>query len=138
MILALVAAGLFSGRVPAVGDGSTGVTTTDAFAKQLEDEWTDLGKKKETLKGVARRFEILKEIVRAPSPTAQRFLLGLFKKSSSQGDHRLHAMLALVKMATDPTLDAVLSTLAREHDATLWQAFGESLATARPKPSRRG
>src|SRR5207249_4490447 len=99
------------GRSRAAADGGNGVTTPDAFAKQLEDEWNEIGKKKETLKGVARRFEILREIARAPSQTAQRFLLGLLRKPSSQGDHRLHAMLALVKMADAPSLDAVLATL---------------------------
>ena len=128
IILLLLATTFVGGRVAA--DGTTGVTTPDAFAKQLEDEWNELGKKKETLKGVARRFEILKEIARAPSGTAQKFLLGLVRKSSTLGDHRFHALLALVKMADASALETTLATLVKEKDATLWEGFAEALADA--------
>jgi hypothetical protein len=104
-------------------------TSVDAVAKQLQDEFEELNgpKKKDTIKAPGRRLEILRELARARSHTAWKFLLQTLRKSTS-GDEQLHALLALVKTADGATLEATLAALAREKDATLWQAFGEALA----------
>lgn len=114
---------------PADADGSTVARTTDAVAKELADEFEELVKsKKPKLKDGERKLEILRELERAPCETAQRFLLGLVKKKSTEGDHRLYAMRALLKMADTKALDTVVSSLQKAKDPTLWQAFGEMLS----------
>lgn len=125
--IVLLAATLLLGSTYAFGDGSTGVTSTDAYAKERADEFKELAKKN-TLKATERRLEILTELERAPCRTAQRFLYGLLKKRSTPGDQRLYAMRSLLKMADEKTLEGVLATLLRAKDPTLWQAFGEYLA----------
>lgn len=125
--IGLLTASLLLGSPCAYGDGSTGATSTDAWAKERTDEFKELSKKK-TLKAGERRLEILKEFERAPCRTAQRFLFGLFKKRATPGDHRLYALRSLLKMADEKTLDGILATLSKAKDPTLWQAFGEYLA----------
>lgn len=132
---ALAATLLLLGGLALVGprdvaaDGSTVGRSTDAVAKELADEFEELVKsKKPKLKDSERQLEILRTLERAPCDTAVRFLVGLVKKKSTTGDHRLYAMRALLKMADDKALDTLVSALQKGKDATLWFAFGEMLA----------
>jgi hypothetical protein len=114
----------------AVADDGNVARSTDAVAKEREKEYEDL-QKKDTSAAPGKRVEILRGLAFAPCNTARRFLLGVFQRPKAPGDERIEAMRSLLVMAEESTLEQVLATLAREKDATLWQAFSEAL-TNRP------
>jgi hypothetical protein len=118
---------------PARGDPGTVARSTDAVAKERQDEFEDL-EKKGTHEAARKRLEILDGLAFAPCPTAQRFLLGLVKKASAPGDERLRALLALLKIADEQAFEDALAALGREKDATLWQGLGEGLADRLSNP----
>jgi hypothetical protein len=118
------------GRAPAVADDGTGAASVDAVAKQRQDEFEELQKKK-TTQAAMQRLEILRGLAFAPCTTARRFLLGLVKKSSASGDERVGALQSLVHMLDESALETLLATLVQEKDPTLWQVFSESLGSAR-------
>ena len=126
--LALLVTLLFVGSVSAYPDGSTGATSTDAYARERVTEFQDIAKqKRRSIKDKDRQHEILRELARAPSRTSQHFLMGLVKKRSAAGDHRLHALRSLLHMADAKTLQKILGALIKAKDATLWQVLGEAL-----------
>ncbi len=124
----LAAAG--AGTPRAGADDGTGAASVDTVAKRRQDDFEEL-QKKDTAPAALQRHEILRGLAFAPCNTAKRFLLGLVKKPSAPGDERALALQSLLHMADDSALEAVLATLAREKDPTLWQVFSESLGGAR-------
>lgn len=131
----LLAGVLLGGGGVARGDGASGPRSTDAVAKEREDQFNDL-KKKDTSEAANQRLKILDSLQFAPCPTAQRFLLGLLKKPSAPGDERFFALLSPVKIADAQALEEVVAALQQAKDATLWQGFGEALADRLSEPVR--
>jgi hypothetical protein len=123
------------GHGVARGDGGNVARNVDAVAKEREDEFNEL-KKKDTPESAKRRFEILKGLAFAPCPTAQRFLLGLVKKSNVPGDERLWALDSLARIADEGAHEDLLAALVSAKDATLWQVFAEALTDRLSEPVR--